>query len=172
MSGRTLRKVVAAVAVTAAVVTAGTGCGGEDPQHDRRSRTAVSQSAVPSAKPDQPSAPADATRRDEPVGSPKNDGAGKDRPTVPKARLTPATGSFTEKQKEYLTDRVPRGTDPAAVLQAGQAVCDRIGRTAEVDREAAVDALRSGEIAEPEPAVAHLCPEYRPLLEAAGLGDG
>jgi hypothetical protein len=88
-------------------------------------------------------------------------------PTVPKAELTPATGSFTDEEKEYLTDRVPEGTDPAAVLAAGQETCERISRTAKVDRRAAVEAMRSGEIGGAKAAVTHLCPEHRDLLRAA-----
>lgn len=66
---------------------------------------------------------------------------------------------------------MPRGTEPAAILEAGQAACDRIRTTAGADREAAVSALRSGEIANAEAAVEHLCPKYRPLLRAAGIND-
>ncbi|MEU2718393.1 hypothetical protein [Streptomyces sp. NPDC007205] len=86
---------------------------------------------------------------------------------MPKAELTPATGSFTKKQKEYLTGRVPKGVDPAAILEAGQDACDRIGRTAQHDRNAAIDAIRSGEIAGARDAIIQLCPEHEPLLETA-----
>ncbi|MCT2590127.1 hypothetical protein LHJ74_09415 [Streptomyces sp. N2-109] len=91
-------------------------------------------------------------------------------PKVPAAELTPATGTFTKRQKEYLVDRVPQGTDPAAILEAGKAACDRIGSTADGDRKAAVSALKAGEIANAEDAVRHLCPTFKPLLKAAGLG--
>lgn len=68
-------------------------------------------------------------------------------------------------------DRVPRGTDPAAILEAGKAACGRIAYTAEADRKAAVGALKSGEIANAEAAVEYLCPEHEPLLKAAGIKD-
>jgi hypothetical protein len=87
---------------------------------------------------------------------------------VPRSELTPATGSFDRKQKEYLVGRVPKGTDPAAVLAVGQETCERITRTAKVDRQAAVDALRSGEIGGAKAAITHLCPQHRDLLRAAG----
>lgn len=38
-----------------------------------------------------------------------------------------------------------------------------------MDRDAAVSALKSGEIANAEAAVTHLCPKHKPLLKAAGL---
>ncbi|MFG2191325.1 hypothetical protein [Streptomyces sp. NPDC048639] len=92
-------------------------------------------------------------------------------PKVPKDELTPVTGSFTKKEKQYLSDRVPKGTDPAAILQVGQETCQRITRTAEHDRKAAISAIRTGEIANAESAITHLCPQQRPLLEAAKKGS-
>jgi hypothetical protein len=88
-------------------------------------------------------------------------------PTVPKARLTPATGSFDKHQKEYLAERVPKGMDPAAVLAAGQETCERITRTAKVDKKATVEAIRSGEIGGAKSAITHLCPQHMDLLRAA-----
>lgn len=148
VTGRVIAACVGAVA--AVLLTSGCSGGGEDRRDDR---------AVKS-----PSAPASATM----------DPGGKDAdkippgPRVPKFELTPATGSFTKKQKEYLTERVPKGTDPAAILEAGQEACDRITRTAKHDRKAAIDAIRSGEITGARDAITHLCPKHKPLLEAAG----
>ncbi|MFD7067836.1 hypothetical protein ACFV97_11445 [Streptomyces sp. NPDC059913] len=95
-------------------------------------------------------------------------------PRIPVEQLTPATGSFTGKQKEYLTDRVPRGMDPAAVLQTGQETCDRLRYLVKADRDVAVGALLTGEIADAEPAIEHLCPQRRDLLRdaARGYADG
>ncbi|OKJ66590.1 hypothetical protein [Streptomyces sp. CB02460] len=128
---------------------------------------AVSSSAAPSAPAAgaeaDPSAPAgpEATRSSEP-------------PKVPTDRLTPATGTFTKKQKEYLTDRVPVGMDPAAVLQTGQETCDRLDYLVKVDRDTAVGAVVTGEITGAEPAVTHLCPRHKDLVERAshGYADG
>ncbi|NGO71982.1 hypothetical protein [Streptomyces boncukensis] len=92
-------------------------------------------------------------------------------PTVPDSELTPATGTFTRKEKNYLKGRVPEGLEPAAVLEAGRTACARIRTTAEVSRQGVVRALRSGEIDQAEPAVTHLCPQFAPLLRAAGKGD-
>ncbi|RKN12140.1 hypothetical protein [Streptomyces radicis] len=87
--------------------------------------------------------------------------------TVPTDELTPPEGEFSEEQQGYLTDRVPEGVDPGAILDLGAEACDRIGYLERHDREAAVAALRDGEIPDAEPAVEHLCPEYAELLTEA-----
>lgn len=89
---------------------------------------------------------------------------------APAGDVTPATGSFTKKQKEYLTDRVPKGMDPAAVLQTGQETCDRLRYLVKADRDIAVGAIVSGEVADAEPAVTHLCPQHQALIDEAALG--
>ncbi|MFB7370768.1 hypothetical protein ACFC0D_13110 [Streptomyces sp. NPDC056222] len=95
-------------------------------------------------------------------------------PVVPDAELKPVTGSFTTEQKEYLSGRVPKNTDPAAVLQTGQESCQRLERTAKRDKDAAVGALVAGDIPDAEAAVNHLCPAQKPLLATArtGFPDG
>ncbi|MER5554620.1 hypothetical protein ABT001_23615 [Streptomyces sp. NPDC002793] len=95
-------------------------------------------------------------------------------PEAPAGDITPATGSFTKKQKEYLTDRVPRGTDPAAVLQTGQETCDRLRFLVKADRAVAVGAIVSGEVADADAAVTHLCPQHQALVDEAarGYADG
>lgn len=177
------RPTAAAVLVTAAALLAGCSSSGEQaapaPAHHvgashtpGPSPTSAAPSAVPSAS---DSARSEATPDEEghtATSAPQPDDAPADTrpsgPTVPEAELTPATGSFDKKQKEYLVGRVPEGTDPAAVLVAGQATCERITRTAKVDRKAAVDAIRSGEIGGAKAAITHLCPQHRDLLRAAG----
>ncbi|WP_406391399.1 hypothetical protein [Streptomyces sp. NBC_00887] len=91
-------------------------------------------------------------------------------PKVPADGITPATGSFTKKQKEYLTDRVPKGMDPAAVLQTGQETCDRLRYLVKADRDIAVGAIVTGEVADAKPAVTHLCPQHQDLVDEAALG--
>ncbi|MFE7750204.1 hypothetical protein [Streptomyces sp. NPDC057428] len=95
-------------------------------------------------------------------------------PKAPAGDITPATGSFTRKQKEYLTDRVPKGMDPAAVLQTGQETCDRLRYLDKADRDIAVGAIVSGEITDAGPAVTHLCPQQQDLVDdaARGYADG
>ncbi|MFJ3279308.1 hypothetical protein [Streptomyces halstedii] len=128
-----------------------------------------------------PSAPAPAVAG--PSGAPGGDPAGEDAPEagpedaetpalpkVPADEITPATGTFSKPQKEYLTDRVPRGMDPAAVLQTGQETCDRLRYLVKADRDIAVAAVVTGEVADAEPAVAHLCPRHQDLVDEAALG--
>ncbi|MFG2592104.1 hypothetical protein [Streptomyces sp. NPDC048438] len=91
-------------------------------------------------------------------------------PKAPAGDITPATGSFTKKQKEYLTDRVPKGMDPAAVLQTGQETCDRLRYLVKADRDIAVAAIVSGEVADAKPAVTHLCPQHQDVVDEAALG--
>ncbi|MEV3946088.1 hypothetical protein AB0K57_00245 [Streptomyces halstedii] len=93
-----------------------------------------------------------------------------DLPKVPADEITPATGTFSKPQKEYLTDRVPQGMDPAAVLQTGQETCDRLRYLVKADRDIAVAAIVTGEVADAEPAVAHLCPRHQDLVDEAALG--
>lgn len=88
-------------------------------------------------------------------------------PKTPTDELTPATGTFTKKQKKYLVDRVPKGMDPAAVLQTGQETCDRLTYLVKVDRDTAIGAVATGEIADAKPAVAHLCTQHKELVEQA-----
>ncbi|MDT0344573.1 hypothetical protein [Streptomyces litchfieldiae] len=87
--------------------------------------------------------------------------------TIPRAELTPAEGEFSEEEQDYLTERVPEGADPAAILELGSAACDRLGYLDRHDPEAAVTALREGDIPDAEAAVEHLCPEYADLLTEA-----
>lgn len=91
-------------------------------------------------------------------------------PPKPTDELTPATGSFNKKQKEYLVDRVPKGMDPAAVLQTGQETCDRLTYLVKADREVAVAAIVTGELADAKPAVEHLCTQHRELVREAARG--
>jgi hypothetical protein len=95
-------------------------------------------------------------------------------PAVPDAKLTPATGSFTAKEKKYLHGRVPENMDPAAVLQIGQEACQRIERTAAHDKDAAIGALIAREVPSADDAIRQLCPKQKPLLDAAatGFADG
>jgi hypothetical protein len=110
-------------------------------------------------------------------GSAAGGGSAADAPKVPDAQLTaPGGGRFTAPQRKYLSGRVPRGTDPVAVLEGGQEVCERLARTAEVDPDAAAGALLTGDIslAGAAAATASLCPAQQGVVDAArrGFGDG
>ncbi|WP_151773596.1 hypothetical protein [Streptomyces abyssomicinicus] len=105
-------------------------------------------------------------------GAPGQGSSGSPAPVLPDSEIKAPDGSgeFSAKEKEYLSGRVPEQMEPAAVLDLGKEACQRVGRTAKHDEDAAVAALVTGEIPDAEPAVTHLCPEYGPLLEAAGKG--
>ncbi|MGK5629104.1 hypothetical protein [Streptomyces sp. URMC 123] len=188
MTGRSRTTGAAAALVAGAALAAAlvTGCGSDGGRGDGRERPVAGASA-----PTAPTAPTASTasgvspERSPSAGSPAGDPSvpvpsrpavrPKDPstppgPKVPRARLTPATGSFTETQKQFLAERVPEGTDPASVLQTGQESCERIARTARHDRAAAISAIRDGEIVDAAAAITHLCPEQKPLLEAAEKG--
>lgn len=167
----------AVIATAAAVLLAGCsggsgGSGGKDTAaKDAPAPTTAASASVPAPDPApapdpgsaEPTAPTDPASDAVPSG-----------PKVPVSELTPATGSFTKKEKTYLTGRVPKGTDPAAVLQLGQETCDRIARVAEVDKDAAIGGIITGQIGGAKGAVTHLCPDQADVLAAAetGFADG
>ncbi|MFD3352501.1 hypothetical protein [Streptomyces fradiae] len=95
-------------------------------------------------------------------------------PVRPDAALTPATGTFTPQEKKYLSGRVPASADPAAVLDIGRETCQRLSRTARHDKDAAAAAVVAGDVRDAADAVSHLCPDQRPVLDAArgGYPDG
>ncbi|MEU6215623.1 hypothetical protein ABZ891_37750 [Streptomyces sp. NPDC047023] len=95
-------------------------------------------------------------------------------PVLPDSALTPATGTFTDNEKKYLSGRVPQQSDPAAVLQAGHDACQHLELIAKRDKQAASVAIITGEIANTRDAIPHLCPDLKPVLTAAeeGLSDG
>lgn len=104
-------------------------------------------------------------------------GSAADAPKLPDAQLTPpGGGTFSKPQKKYLSGRVPKGTDPVAVLEGGQEVCDRLTGAAKSDPDAAAGAIVTGDIsrAGATAAVHSLCPADQPVLDAAarGFADG
>lgn len=155
-----------AAALVAAALALTAGCGGGGASHGDgkgadHARPPHAGASAPNARGDRK----DTGNGEFDEGDPS---AGSRPPTVPRARLKPATGSFTKKEKDYLVRRVPEGMEPAAVLEAGETACARIRSTAEVSQKDAVSALKAGEIDQAGPAIAHLCPEFAPLLKAAG----
>jgi hypothetical protein len=162
----------AAVLVTAAAVLLG-GCGSggghgtQDAAKDKAAPTATVRTTDGTSG---PAATADA-------GGTEAPGSAADAPKVPDTRLTPpGGGTFSKSQKAYLSGRVPKGTDPVAVLEGGQEICDRLTRTAKIDKDAAATAIVTGDIstAGATAAVDSLCPDQRPVLDAAahGFADG
>jgi hypothetical protein len=78
--------------------------------------------------------------------------------------------TFAPSEQKYLSSRVPEGTDPNAVLQVGQEVCERFEAVKAVDPKAVVSQLVEKDDAETAAAVADLCPGLQPELDAAGHG--
>ncbi|WP_371617988.1 hypothetical protein [Streptomyces sp. NBC_00454] len=150
------RSAAAAVLLAAALTLTACGSDGEG-----RAEASASKPKPPAASPvaDPADAPAAPAADSKPTG-----------PVLPDARLTPKTGSFTAVEKQYLSGRVPEKADPAAVLQGGQESCQRVRRTAEHDRDAAVGSLVAGEVPGAKDAIAFLCPDQLPVLAAAGQG--
>ncbi|WGP13312.1 hypothetical protein [Streptomyces sp. SH5] len=162
----------AAVVLTAAALAAcGSSADGNGPEAAGAQRPAASGSAVPG-----PSAATDAT---EPAAPPTEEptapegsapAATAEGPKTPAGEIAPATGTFTKKQREYLKDRVPKGMDPAAVLQTGQETCDKLRYLVKSDRDTAVGAIVTGEIPDAKDAVAGLCPQHQDLVDVAAYG--
>ncbi|MFF9348904.1 hypothetical protein [Streptomyces sp. NPDC014734] len=159
-----LRAGAVAVVLTAALAACGSSADGRATADGPRTSApaSVPVSAPPAVAPS--AGPGTAPAR------PPTAAASDEQPKLPVGELTPAAGSFTEKEKEYLVDRVPRGMDPAAVLQTGQETCDRLTFLVKADRDTAVGAIVTGEIADAEAAVEHLCVRHRDLLREAAQG--
>lgn len=155
MTGVRARLAAVAVVMTAAVALLA-GCGSSsDSAHGTPHKTAEAPAASspgigPDGTAEQTAQPSDAPATKQ--------------PTVPKAQLTPATGTFTAKERDYLVGKVPKGMDPAAILQTGQESCERIANTADVSTKLAEQAIKDGEIADAKDAITYLCPRYADLL--------
>ncbi|MGP3974967.1 hypothetical protein ACTWQF_13355 [Streptomyces sp. 8N114] len=163
MSVRKAAAAVAALVAATLALTAGCSTGGDKQNGAEESHPGGRPGASAPASPGtEPPPPQDGQERQ------PTDPDGKATPKVPRAQLTPATGSFTKKEKKYLVGRVPEGLEPATVLEAGRTACARLRTTAEASRKDAISALKAGEIDNAGPAVKHLCPKLKPLLEAAG----
>ncbi|MEV6577884.1 hypothetical protein AB0M92_06905 [Streptomyces sp. NPDC051582] len=151
------RSAAAAVLLAAALTLTACSSGGEG------------KADAEAAKPKPPAAssvpdPADAS------AAPVSPDAKPTGPVLPDAKLTPKTGSFKANEKQYLSGRVPQKMDPAAVLQTGQESCQRVERTAKRDKDAATGAIVAGEIPGAKDAITYLCPEQKPILDAASKG--
>ncbi|MFJ7058210.1 hypothetical protein ACIQVA_10765 [Streptomyces microflavus] len=161
----------AAVVLTAAVLAAcGSSADGNDPEAAGAQRPAASGPSVPgpsATTPTTPAAPAAPATEGPAVPDPSAPAATAEGPKTPSDEITPATGTFTKKQKEYLEDRVPKGMDPAAVLQTGQETCDKLRYLVKADRDTAVGAIAAQEIPDAPAAVAGLCPQHQDLVDEA-----
>ncbi|MFJ3967872.1 hypothetical protein ACIPYR_06855 [Streptomyces parvus] len=161
----------AAVVLTAAALAAcGSSADGNDPEAAGAQRPAASGPATPgpsATTATEPATPPTEEPADPEASAPASTAEG---PKTPADEITPATGTFTKKQKEYLKDRVPKGMDPAAVLQTGQETCDKLRYLAKGDRDTAVGAIVTGEVPDAKDAVAGLCTQHQDLVDEAAYG--
>lgn len=157
----------AAAAVLAAALLALTACSSSHDSDDAAPPSGTTGSG-PSAQVTPAPEPPDAQAGESPAPSPTGG------PVLPDAQLTPVTGTFTKKEKHYLSGRVPKNMDPAAVLQTGQEACQRVALTAKHSRDDAVGAVIAGDIPDAADAITQLCPDQKPVLAAArtGFPDG
>ncbi|PCG83711.1 hypothetical protein CIB93_23150 [Streptomyces sp. WZ.A104] len=158
----------AAVVMTAAALAAcGSSADGNDPEAAGAERPAASGPAVPGPSATTPAPP---SAKEPATAVPSAPAATAEGPKTPADKLTPATGTFTEKQKKYLEDRVPKGMDPAAVLQTGQETCDKLRYLVKVDRDTAIGTIVTDEIPGAADAVAGLCSQHQDLVDEAAVG--
>lgn len=168
----TARRRAAAVLVTAAAAAVLlTSCSSGS---DSDGATAAKGGSSPTSAASAPSAGSSSSATPSAKSKASGTSSAGPRSVVPDSQLTPATGSFTKKQKKYLSGRVPKGNDPAAILQTGQETCDRIASVARIDRDAVVGAIITGDIAGAADAITILCPKQKPVLAdtVGGLSDG
>ncbi|MFI0943732.1 hypothetical protein [Streptomyces sp. NPDC021020] len=157
----------AAVVLTAAAALLLGGCGSGGSDHADSAKDAATPSRTAASPSGSPSPASGAGQPDSAADAPK----------LPDAQLTPpGGGSFTAQQKKYLSGRVPRGTDPVAVLEGGQEICERLTRTSAIDKDAAASAIVTGDISYDgaSAAVGGLCPDQQGVVDAArrGFADG
>ncbi|MFJ9622527.1 hypothetical protein [Streptomyces sp. NPDC101181] len=161
----------AAVVLTAAALAAcGSSADGTNPRAAGAERPAASGPAAPGPNAATATPPATPAAGEPVDAGPAGTSDAADGPRTPADEITPATGTFTRKQKEYLKDRVPRGMDPAAVLQTGQETCDKLRYLVRADRDTAVGAIVTGEIPDAADAVAGLCTQHQDLVDEAAYG--
>ncbi|MFC9173519.1 hypothetical protein [Streptomyces sp. NPDC057107] len=159
----------AVVMTVAALAACGSSADGNGPEAAGAQRPAASGPSVPgpSAATPTPAAPTAPATEEPAVPGPSAPPAKAEGPRTPSGEITPATGTFTKRQKEYLADRVPKGMDPAAVLQTGQETCDKLRYLVKADRDTAVGAIATQEIPDVPAAVAGLCPQHQDLVDEA-----
>jgi hypothetical protein len=168
-----MRRPVLAALLLLPLLAACGGGGGGGGGGEQRTEAAGSMGSAPRAAASAEPSPSPSTSAEKKPASKASSTQGP-KNTVPDDELTPVTGSFTKQEKKYLSGRVPEGTDPAAILQAGQETCDKLASTAKVDRDATLGAVIAGEIKGAADAVKGLCPELKSLIEdtEGGYADG
>ncbi|OCC11855.1 hypothetical protein [Streptomyces sp. PTY087I2] len=161
----------AAVVLTAAALAAcGSSAEGNGPEAAGAQRPAASGPAAPGPSATETTEPATPPTEEPAAPEASAPAATAEGPKTPVDEITPATGTFTKKQKEYLKDRVPKGMDPAAVLQTGEETCAKLRYLVKADRDTAVGSIVTGEIPDAKAAVAGLCTQHQDLVDEAAHG--
>jgi len=86
----------------------------------------------------------------------------------------PTATPLTSEQEQFAELHAQDDFIDAAVLEAGQAVCDRASYLSQVDDQALGEAINAGELSLADTAIPLLCPDLLPPLVAArgGFTDG
>lgn len=155
---------------------AATGCSSSDPSPEAApppasSSSSASRTPTPSAAPGTAGASAPAAGATEsPAGEDTGEGATAAPESVVQSPQPAPEPTFEPTQEQYLQDKVPEGTDPNAVLQVGQERCDQLLSAKAADAESVLSELIMSPAQDTADAIAALCPELLPELEAAGRG--
>lgn len=136
------------------------------PESDPASPTSAATSKSPRSGPakEPPPAPPSADASGQPIGESQAPEA-----VVQSPQPAPEP-TFAAPEKKFLENKVPEGTDPNAVLQVGRERCDQLVSAKAVDQESVLSELIMNPGADTADAIASLCPELQPDLDAAGLG--
>lgn len=156
------------------MLSAATACSSSDPSPEAAPPSASKSSSASSAAP----APSSSAGRGSsqpaaPTGAAETSAAEGAQPAPDAVVQSPQPApepTFEVQQEQYLQDKVPAGTDPNAVLQVGQERCDQLLSARAVDEESVLSELVMSPSQDTSDAVAALCPELLPVLEAAALG--
>lgn len=127
----------------------------------------VAASTAPAASGTRTSAPPSSAHAAEPSAAPA---AARPGPPAPSGAAAAPAPSFAPAEQRFLASRVPKGTDPNAVLQVGQERCTRLEAVKAADRKAVVSHLIEERDSEETAAIAELCPGLKPELAEAGRG--
>lgn len=100
----------------------------------------------------------------------EEDAAAQDQEAVVQSPQPAPEPVFDAAQQQFLEDKVPEGNDPNAVLQVGQERCDQLTSANALDGEAVLSELIMNPAKDTSDAIASLCPDLLPVLEAAALG--
>lgn len=142
------------VAVTVVGLLAGCSGGGDEPVG---ARSSVSATPTPTPTP----LPSITARADDPTDAATQPGES-------------GTDAVAGDEHQYAIINAAKNSFEGAIVEAGQAVCDRVAFVAQIDQGQLQAALTNGELATAGTAIPLLCPEFVPQLVEAhqGFADG